>query len=149
MQKEQKISKFWTNCLLLVTIGTMVFGASLFLSPSLARTGFSTLLFANPTQLNQFDPAALRYIDLLHGVLGAVMFGWGAALTLLVKGAFARGELFAWNIVAVSVLTWFIPDTFISVASGFWQNAVLNLFFLLLFAAPLLATYRAFHADDK
>lgn len=149
MPASKKISIFWTNCLLLVTVGVMVFGASLFLSPSLARAGFSTLLFANPTQLNQFDPAAVRYIDLLHGVLGAVMFGWGAALTLLVKGAFARGELFAWNIVAVSVLTWFIPDTFISIWSGFWQNAVLNVFFILLFSAPLLATYRAFHVDER
>lgn len=149
MLASKKISAFWTNCLLLVTVGVMVFGASLFLSPSLARAGFSTLLFANPTQLNQFDPAALRYIDLLHGVLGAVMFGWGAALTLLVKRAFARGERWAWRIVTFSVLAWFIPDTFISVSSGFWQNAVLNVFFLLLFAVPLLATYRAFHADDK
>jgi hypothetical protein len=36
-----------------------------------------------------------------------------------------------------SALAWFIPDTSYSLISGFWQNAVLNLAFAMLFALPL------------
>lgn len=39
----------------------------------------------------------------------------------------------------VSLVAWFIPDTAYSLLSGFWQNAVLNAGFVLLFAIPLAA----------
>jgi hypothetical protein len=73
------------------------------------------------------------------------MFGWGLALLLVVRGPFARGAREGWLIVAVSVAAWFVPDTAFSMWAGFWQNAVLNVVFLALFAAPLAATYGAFH----
>jgi uncharacterized membrane protein YhaH (DUF805 family) len=44
-----------------------------------------------------------------------------------------------------SLLVWFIPDTTFSIASGFWQNAILNLVFAILFLIPLTALYRQTH----
>lgn len=45
-----------------------------------------------------------------------------------------------WNLIALSVAAWFVPDTSYSLLSGFWQNAVLNTVFAGLFAIPLWAT---------
>ncbi len=46
------------------------------------------------------------------------------------------------------VTAWFTPDTAFSLWSGFWQNAVLNVAVATLFAVPLAATYRTFHASS-
>ncbi len=83
------------------------------------------------------------YIALAHGVLGAVMVGWGAVLLIVLIGPFRRGTREGWLIVAVSVAAWFVPDTALSLATGFWQNAVLNVVVAVLFAVPLAATWSA------
>jgi hypothetical protein len=70
------------------------------------------------------------------------MVGWGAAIFLVIQGPFAAAQPIGWRIITISVLAWFLPDTTYSLWSGFWQNAVLNLFFLVLFAIPLMATRR-------
>lgn len=73
------------------------------------------------------------------------MLGWGVALLFVVRGLFARGAPEGWQILTVSVVAWFIPDTAFSLWSGFWQNALLNITFFILFAVPLAETYRVFH----
>jgi hypothetical protein len=136
---------FWLRWLLVVTIGVMAFGIGMVLAPGLTRQGFALLVYADAGRLSGFGVEAVAYIALAHAVLGAVMFGWGAALLLVVLGLFARGAREGWQIVAVSVCAWFVPDTAFSLWSGFWQNAVLNIVFVALFAAPLVATFRGFH----
>ena len=138
-------SPFWSRWLLMVTIGVMVFGLVPVLAPGLTRESFSWLVYADVARTAGFGSEAVEYIALVHAVLGAVMFGWGLALLLVVRGLFARGAREGWQIIAVSVAAWFIPDTAFSLWSGFWQNALLNLVFMLLFSAPLAATYRGFH----
>jgi len=138
-------SPIWSRWLLLVTVGVMVFGLVLVLAPGFTREGFSLLVYADVKRIAAFGSDAVEYIALVHAVLGAVMFGWGLALLLVVRGLFARGARQGWQIIAVSVAAWFVPDTAFSLWSGFWQNALLNLVFIVLFAAPLAATYRGFH----
>lgn len=138
-------SAFWVRWLVVVTLGVMVFGILLVVAPGLAREGFSLLVYGDGQQIATFGSMAAQYIGLVHAVLGAVMFGWGLALLLVVRGLFARGAREGWQIVTVSVAAWFVPDTTFSLWSGFWQNAVLNLVFIVLFAIPLAATYRVFH----
>lgn len=138
-------STFWLRWLLAVTLGVMVFGLVLVLAPSLTRQGFSLLVYADTERIATFGADAVAYIALVHAVLGGVMFGWGVALLFVVRGLFARGASEGWQIVAVSVAAWFVPDTAFSLWSGFWQNALLNATFIILFAVPLAATYRVFH----
>lgn len=76
------------------------------------------------------------------------MVGWGTALILVVQGPFAAGTALGWRVIAVSVAAWFVPDTAYSLWPGFWQNAVLNLVFLLLFAVRLAATYNTQRVAD-
>jgi hypothetical protein len=76
------------------------------------------------------------------------MFGWGVALVAVTRTLFSVGRRAGWNAVALSIGTWFVPDTSYSLLSGYWQNALLNAAFLLLFAIPLIATRKVFHAGD-
>ena len=69
-----------------------------------------------------------------------VKLGWGTALVYVTRTLVANGMRAGWNVVALSVAAWFVPDTMYSLVSGFWQNAVLNAAFLGLFAVPLWAT---------
>jgi hypothetical protein len=135
---------FWTNWLLATSIGVMLFGLTLVLAPELSRSGFSLLIYADPHRITSFEQEAVRYISLAHAVLGGVMFGWGVALAIVIRTLFAAGYRLGWTIVAFSVAAWFVPDTVYSLASGYWQNAVLNFVFFLLFAAPLVATRQHF-----
>ncbi len=135
---------FWWRWLVLVTCGVLVCGLSFLVLPDLTQRFFNLLLFSSTQRNPAFSDAAVAYITLAYAVLGAVMFGWAVALLYALFGPFRHGLRDGWNTVAVSLVAWFIPDTTFSLRSGFWQNAALNLVFAVLFAVPLVATYRAF-----
>jgi hypothetical protein len=133
-------SSLWINWLLAIAAGVVVFGLVLVLAPSIARQGFSLLVYTSTDRIDSFGHEPLMYISLAHAVIGGVMVGWGVALFYVTKSLLARGERIAWNLVALSVGAWFVPDTSYSLLSGYWQNAMLNTVFLALFALPLWAT---------
>lgn len=140
-------SAFWTRWLLLACLGVVAFGLALVVAPALARQGFSLLVYADPRHIGGLGPEAVRYVALAHAVIGAVMTGWGLALAIVVARLVSKGSRLGWNIVAGSLLAWFVPDTLYSLLSGFWPNAVLNAGFALLFAVPLLALRRHLHDE--
>jgi hypothetical protein len=134
---------FWWRWLIVVTVGVMLFGLVLVVVPGLTRQLFSILVFSSSDHITAFGEPAVSYITLVHGVLGAVMFGWGVALFCILLGPFRRGSREAWLTLAISLAAWLIPDTTLSLWLGFWQNAVLNAVLALLFAVPLAATRNA------
>lgn len=140
--------RFWQRWLVVATSVVAVFGLVLVFSPLFARWLFGWILFGSATGLVRLGAAAQPYLQLVHGVLGAVMFGWSLALLLVVVGPFARGEWEAWRTIAASLAAWFVLDTVLSLVAGFWPNAVLNTVLVLLFAVPLTATYSTFKRPD-
>ncbi|MEO1592363.1 MAG: hypothetical protein AAFU71_13895 [Cyanobacteria bacterium J06632_22] len=74
------------------------------------------------------------------GIVGAITLGWSLTLLGLVRMtrqleiSQAR-EL--WLGVTVAVLVWFVLDSSLSVATGFWLNAVSNTLFLVAFLIPM------------
>lgn len=129
----------------MVTVGVIAFGLLLVVAPGMGRQGFSLLVFSSADRISEFGSEAASYIELAHAVMGSVMIGWGAALLLVLRGPMRRNLPEVLKIFAVSLLVWFIPDTIFSIASGFWQNAILNLVFAILFLIPLTALYRQTH----
>lgn len=117
-------------------------------APDIPRRLLSALVFGRPTQAYAFSAAAMHYITFINGVVGAVMVGWSVALLLIVVGPFRRGERWAWQAVAVSLLAWFVPGTLFSAWSGVMRNVVFNCLFIIVFAIPLIATYRRFHDGE-
>ena len=93
MKTPTKVPVFWFRWLLVVIVGVMLFGISMILSPDLIRQFFSLLFYASVNGIeSQFGTAAVSYITLIHGVLGAVMLGWGVSLLLVLLGPFQRGS---------------------------------------------------------
>jgi hypothetical protein len=115
-------------------LAAVVFGAAMLVLPGATRAGFGWLLLGDAAAMDAWPAAARGYVTLLHGVLGAVMVGWGVGLLLSLRGAPA------WTVVAVSVAAWFVPDCLHTVAQGAWPNLVLNGAFGAAFA---LALWRA------
>ena len=137
MRSQTLPPRFWINWLLVVTAGVVTFGLFLVMAPTLARQGFSLLIYASPEGIEMFGEEPTRYISLAHAVIGGVMMGWGIAMFYVTKVLLVRGSQTAWNLITLSVIGWFIPDTSYSLLSGYWQNALLNTVFLLLFVVPL------------
>ena len=136
--------RFWERWLIFATSLVAGFGLLLVVSPALSRWLFGWVAFGSPSGIEDLGAAAQPYLALAHGVLGAVMFGWGVGLLLVVLGPFARGEWEGWRTIALSMGAWFAVDITLSAVSGFWGNVALNIGFALLFAVPLAATYSAF-----
>ena len=143
-----KPSSFWVSWLTLVITVTAVSSLVPVLAPELAQHGFSLLVFADLAHIATFDDEAIRYIRFVHGVLGAVMFGWMILLLTIVRHSFSRGERRAWIAITVSVLAWFLPGTGFSAWLGIWQNVALNLGFVALFVIPLAATFKVFYKEQ-
>lgn len=140
MDSTARPSQFWIHWLTAVAGGVVVFGLILVVAPALTRQGFSLLVYASPGRIDAFGVEPARYVSLSHAVLGAVMVGWGSTLFYIIRTLLADGMRLGWNLVALSVAAWFVPDTIYSLSSGFWQNAVLNAVFFGLFGIPLWAT---------
>lgn len=145
MLTKSQFPTFWFYWLCTITVGVILFGISMVLTPNLLLQFFSWLVYSSPSNIqNQFSPEAVRYILLVHAVLGAVMFGWGISLLMLLANIFRKFPKESWNILTTSIFAWYIPDTVFSLWSGFWQNAVFNSIFAILFAIPLISMYRNF-----
>jgi hypothetical protein len=133
------VPSLWIRWLSLASAGVVLFGLLLVAAPGLTRRGFSLLVYATPLALDAFGAEPARYISLAHAVMGSLMIGWGTALFMITRQMLARGSRLGWRLMALSLACWFVPDTAVSLLSGYWQNAVLNAVFLTLFAIPLAA----------
>jgi hypothetical protein len=139
---EDSTIRLWLDWLRIATIALIVFGLLLVVAPAFARQGFSLLVYSSSGRIEDFGAEAASYIELTHAVMGAVMVGWGVALLLLLRGPMRRNLSEGILIYTVSLTCWFIPDTIFSLVSGFWENAILNVVFALVFAIPLVALRR-------
>ena len=68
------------------------------------------------------------------GLMGAVSLGWGASL-LAVASTDLSAEVARplWGRIGRAVLIWYLVDSTISIATGFWPNAVSNTVLAALF----------------
>ena len=130
----------WIRWLVVASVGVILFGLLLVTLPAIARQGFSILIYSSSSRLNTFGAEQIRYVSLTHAVIGGIMVGWGVALLVITRDLLAKGSRLGWNLLAISLGSWFIPDTTYSLLSGYWQNAVLNIVFVTLFVIPLWAT---------
>lgn len=140
--------EFWWRWLVLVSLGVSMFGLTLVIFPILTLEGFSLMIYSSASRIGEFGEPAVSYIRLVHAVLGAIMLAWGSALLFVLFGTFQENLSIGWKTVIGSVVAWFIPDTTFSLWSGFWQNAILNMFFMILFAIPLIAIKRSLDSED-
>jgi uncharacterized membrane protein YhaH (DUF805 family) len=141
--------QFWWWCLV-ASCGIMItFGLGMVFAPALMHQFFDQVLFASSSAQTNFDPAANAYIFFSYGILGALLIAWMVPLLSILVGPFQHKQGWAWLAIASSVGIWFAIDSSISIGSGFWQNAVSNVGFLILFAIPLAATYADCNSEPE
>ena len=74
---------------------------------------------------------------LLSAITGGIMVGWGAMMYLVATELLPKEPALARRFILVSIVTWFVIDSSMSVAAGAPLNVVGNLGFLLIFVLPL------------
>lgn len=93
-----------------------------------------------------FEPGPYQFDEdaqLLNGVSGGLLIGWGVVLTWLSFGPIARGDEGARRAAIIGILAWFAADSTGSILSGTPGNIILNLGFLAVFMIPLVMIGRS------
>jgi hypothetical protein len=136
--KGKAMSKYWQNWFSVWALGVTIFGLVLAGGAFAATDGITAALFAlfgNPLPAD---------IDAHHrfaiGLMGAVTMGWGLTLFGAFKALFQLEPAKAaatWRYLLLVTLTWYVVDSTISIATGFWMNAVSNTIVMVLFLVPL------------
>lgn len=85
-----------------------------------------------------FDPA-LRFS---LAVMGAVSIGWAVTLFAVVRAAIDLGERGRplWNAISAGMVSWFVIDSTLSVATGFGLNVVPNLVLAGMYVVGLVGS---------
>jgi hypothetical protein len=132
------MDKHWRNWFSAWAIFVALFGLVLAGGAFAATDGLTAALFAlfgNPLPAD---------IDAHHrfaiGLMGAVTLGWGLTFYGAFKALFALDPATAapvWRYLLGVALLWYVVDSGISIATGFWMNAVSNTIVTLLFLIPL------------
>lgn len=89
-------------------------------------------------------PAMRNYQQWTIGVMGAVMAGWGVQMVFIALYPFKKRESWAWNALALALVTWFVVDEAISLYYEVDFNAAFNLLLLIALAVPLFMTRKYF-----
>ena len=133
------MGKVWQNWLSAWAILVTVFGLVLAGGAFAATDGLTTMLF---TLFGNPLPAD---IDAHHrfaiGLMGAVTMGWGLTFWGAFKALYTLNNAAAapiWRYLLGVSLVWYVVDSGISIATGFWINAVSNTLLLALLLIPLV-----------
>lgn len=138
----------WFQWLRVTLVALGVLGAAMVFAPGVTKIGFSWMIYFDPAYVDAtYSAAAVDYMTLIYGVLGAIMVGWSVLLLAVLHGPFARGDYFGWLAIAASLGIWFLLDTTFSAVTGYWQNVVLNTVFGVAMAIPLVATFNRFRSS--
>ena len=141
-----KSINFWQKWLLVVTILIILFGL-LLLVPNksiLFDRLFNDRMAAIFWPETAVSPGVIQFQKWIFGVLGATMVGWGIMMAFIISVPFRKGELWAWNCIAIGIFCWYILDTVVSTYYQAIFNSILNTIILFLFLPPLMATYKHF-----
>ncbi|MCY6493485.1 hypothetical protein [Leptolyngbya sp. GGD] len=132
------MSNFWRNWMTVWCIGIGLFGVTLAAGALEATSEPTRIVFQllnGPGELNLDS-----HMRFSLAVLGAVSIGWSITLFAAIQAVNQLDKAASkpiWILVIVSVLTWAAIDTALSIATGFWRNAIPNLVYVLTFLLPV------------
>jgi hypothetical protein len=81
----------------------------------------------------------VRFHNLLSGVIGGVLIGWGTLLGFLSARLRKNPEDWIWTILTLSVVIWYLVDTTASILAGSTLNVLLNSSLFAAALPPILA----------
>jgi hypothetical protein len=133
------MTPFWRSWLISWSYFVMLFGLVLVGAGLPATDAIAQTIFGIIGATNVDWTAELRFATAL---MGAVTLGWGITTLVSIRAALALGDAGTaiWRGILTALLTWYALDSFMSVATGFWMNAMSNTIILAAFAIAMLAT---------
>jgi hypothetical protein len=138
MRKDKAMEKTWQNWFSAWAIGVFFFGLVLAGGAFDATDGLTNALFTlfgNPVPS---EPG--EHYRFSVGLMGAVTMGWGLTFWVAFKALSLIDAATAaplWRKLTLFTLVWYVVDSYISVATGFWMNAVSNTIVMTLYFIPL------------
>ena len=131
------MTKFWQTWLTIWCAAVALFGLLLAGAAFEPTQGPAQILFAlmGPTGTATFDTQARFAI----GLMGAVTLGWGLTTWVLIAAAPTLPPA-VWTRLTAAITVWFVIDSTISIATGYWLNAVSNTIFVAAYLLPILRT---------
>lgn len=132
-------SGLWDRLLLVVIAGVSLYALGLVLfGLALGDQIFDRLGFG-PSDGEIVGEVPRQYLQLVYGILGAVIVGWMTTVGAIVVGPLRRRERWAWWAVVSASAVWFALDTGLSLVLGFIGHGLFNVGFALALAVPLAA----------
>lgn len=116
---QTKAFSLW--CWFIVVFGAVIVVAAL--NPAVGALLFAILGHPEPVPSSP-------HLTFTTALMGAVTMGWG--LTLLAMAGQQLGEN-VWQRVMIAFVVWYVIDSGLSIATGFWRNAVSNTVVLAAF----------------
>lgn len=135
------MSKLWATWFNLWAAGVVVFG--------LVLAGGAIPAFDAATRMimdGLKGPGPQELTPLVRfslGVCGPVSMGWGIGLFGVIRVTSmidAEPRRILWTIFSLGVFTWFAIDSCLSVATGFWRNAIPNCVMMATYLIPLFGS---------
>jgi hypothetical protein len=133
------MAKIWQNWLSVWAVGVFIFGLVLAGGGFEATDGLTEALFA--LFGNPIPGDAGAHFRFSVGLMGAVTMGWGLTFWVAFKALNLLDPAQAaplWRKLTLFALIWYLVDSYISITTGFWMNAVSNTIFMALYLVPLL-----------
>jgi hypothetical protein len=134
------MSKFWQTwltiwCLAVALFGLILSGAAFEATQAPARLLLTLMSPTGAPGFNgaSFDPQARFTI----GLVGAVTLGWGLTAGVLIAAAPSLPPAI-WVRLTAAIAIWFVIDSTISIATGYWLNAVSNTLITAAYLLPVL-----------
>lgn len=133
------MTDFWRSYFTLWSLFIIVFGFVLVGAGLTATDGIATLIFGI---VGATDIAWTPVLRFAVALMGAVTLGWGMTLLVAIRAAIALGDQGAtvWRGILLAMMVWWVLDSAMSVATGFWLNAVSNSLILAVFVIGLIGS---------
>ena len=139
----------WLRWIELLSLLLIIYGLAMIFAPQMMNnTLVGPLLYHTETLRNAFANLAgpeLLFVNVLNGLMGTVAIGYGLLIGWIAWEPFSRGERWAWNAIAVSLIVWAVLESYVKLANGLGVLSLAHLGLLVALGIPLLATYRYFH----
>ncbi len=145
-----KRSGVWDAWLFAVSVGMTAFGVFMALfsrSPIFAAFNRQIDPIFWPAGLT--DPAVRAFQEMIYGVWGATVAGFGALAAFIVRVPFRARQRWARDALVVAVAAWFVLDSGISALYGVWFNVGFNSAVLVALALPVGLTWKEFGGEAK
>lgn len=136
LQATKPLNLAWMTgwCVALGLFGMILAGSGFEVTSGPVRILFDVLNGPGELDLNP-------YVRVSLALLGAVTMGWSLTLMAVIQVTNQLEKQVSkriWIGITASIVIWYVIDSILSIATGFWLNAVSNTIFSATFLIPVI-----------